>query len=133
MMAAASVRCGGSVADGWAIMAAGAERELATFYGPRRTADAIGAGVSQVAHRWTLLLQPEGDHHHPADVTPRPAAQLRQEAIAGLDRDPEDRVLLKRLGALQHPDDFARLTRNHTGRRTRHVALDALGIERGAP
>ena len=128
MMAAASVRCGESVAVGWAAVEAGTQREMATFYGSRRMADAIGAGVSAQAHRWSLLLQPDGDHHAPQSLTPQPMQQLRQQALAGLKRDPEDRRLLKILGAQQHPEDFSVLQRSPTGRRTRHVAAEALGM-----
>jgi len=128
MMAAASVRCGESVAAAWAAVEAATQREMVTFYGTRRMADAIGAGVSTQAHRWVLLLQPDGDHHAPQALTPQPMEQLRQQALDGLRRDPEDRRLLKVLGAQQHPADLAILLRSPTGRRTRHVASEALGM-----
>jgi HEAT repeat protein len=127
MMAAATVRCGGPVSNGWAILEAAAARELATFYGPRRTADAIGAGVSHCAQRWSLLIDPDGDHHSPTALTPQPTEHLREVALSGLRRDPEDRRLLKRLGALGHPADLPILLKNQTGRRTRHVVTEALG------
>ena len=128
MMAGASVRCGGTVAGGWAILEAAAAREVATFYGVRRTADAIGAGTAYCAYRWVLQLNPDADRSKPAQLTPIPTAQIRRTALSGLERDPEDRRLIQVLGAQQHPADLAILLRNHTGRRTRHVVTEALGM-----
>jgi HEAT repeat protein len=128
MMAAAAVRCGEPVAAGWAILEAAAQREVATFYGLRRTADAIGAGTGHCAQRWGLLLDPDGDHRQPDTLTPQPMERLREVALSGLRRDPESRTLLKRLGALQHPHDLPILLSDHTGRRTRHVAVEAIGM-----
>ena len=128
MMSAAMVRCGSTVSAGWAILEAAAGRQLATFYGPKRTADAISAGVSHCAQRWALLLEPEGDHRSPAALRPQPLTLLREAALSGLQRDPEDRRLLKQLGALGHPADLPILLKKHAGRRTRHVVTEALGM-----
>ncbi len=126
-MAVAAVRCGADVAEGWAVLAAAAGRTVETFYGTRRLAEAISAGVDRVASRWRLALAP-ADDAPPSQLIPQPAHALRQEALVRLERDPEARQNLQLIGAQQHPADLPLLLRRYAGRRTRHSSCEALGM-----
>jgi HEAT repeat protein len=124
-MAAAAVRCGAPVSEGWAIISQAAAREAMTWYGPRRLADAVGTGASEMSRRWLLMLNPLADD--PAALTPLPSPALREESRAVLSADPESRPALKALAAQQHPADLPLLLRSQTARRTRHATTEALG------
>lgn len=124
-MAAAAVRCGAPSAAGWSIVRKASRREVATWYGVRRLAEAAGTGESEMARRWLLALNPlSGD---PERVEALPSGALREEARAVLERDPESRPALKALAAQQHPADLPLLLRVQPARRTRHARTEALG------
>lgn len=124
-MAAAAARCGVPLAEGWAVVATAARREAATWYGPRRLAEAAGTGEAEMSRRWLLIFNPLSDD--PAGCDPLPSEAIRAESRAVLAGDPESRPALKALAAQQHPDDLDVLLRGQTARRTRHATTEALG------
>lgn len=124
-MAAAAVRCGAPSETAWSIISRASRREVATWYGVRHPAEAVGTGESEMARRWLLVLNPLSDD--PTSVRPLPSPSLREEARLVLQRDPESRPALKALAAQQHPSDLSLLLRAQPARRTRHARTEALG------
>ncbi len=128
-LAAAAVRLGLPPAEGWTVVASWARRTIATWYGRRDAAAAVGVGPSERARRWLELLDPLSSAVAPDRVRPRAAAEVRPLLMERLRADPEDRPTLLALGAQGHPDDLARLLERlkSDGRRATHAVTTALG------
>lgn len=134
-MVVAAVRLGAEVPRAWALLEQAAARRFACYYGPRRVAEACGAGPDLMARRWWRALAPEADHHgNPAGLRPVPTEQVRSRLRARLLADAEDRAAVMDLAAQQHPDDLDLIMGRKwvSGRRESHAICEALG-EHGDP
>lgn len=130
-MAVAAVRLGADVERAWGLLEQAARRRMASFYGPRPIAVAVGAGPDMLGRSWFRALAPRADHHGPPGrVLPQAAGWIRDDARARLERDPEDRVALADLAAQQHPDDLELIISRKwvSGRRESHAICQALGV-----
>ncbi len=134
-MATAAVRCGATPARAWSLLEESAGRRVASFYGPRSTAEASGNGLDTTTRRWLRTLDPDAEQaDQPGAVVPKDERRLIDDLRARLDRDPEDRDALHALAVQQHPADLERFVerRGAAGRRESHAICEALG-EHGDP
>ncbi len=128
-MAVAAVRLGLPVSEGWGWLERHAQRRVATWYGEKGLAEALGYGLAETARRWRLALDPLS--HGEPDVLCSPQPDLvRQVLRERLNSDPRDLESLEALGAQQHPDDLSFLEQfiERKGGQESHAAVHALGL-----
>jgi HEAT repeat protein len=102
---------------------------VATCYGVRDLAEAVGQGPDKVRRRWQQVLAPQADAEAPLPDPVPSAGSVAAGLRAHLDEVPDDRWKLEALGACQNGEDLERVLdrQRHGGRREAHSIVVALG------